>query len=72
MPPVKKPELTQQECQYLIDKTNEIATVGHQDRNNMSIVINKLVGIVGYHEGQKPSGKVPASKVPAKAAAKKK
>jgi len=46
------PQLTLNEAQYLIKKTNEVATTGHTERNHMSLSINKLITIVNWLEAQ--------------------
>ena len=46
------PQLTLNEAQYLIKKTNEVTTTGHTERNHMSVSINKLISIVNWLEAQ--------------------
>ena len=41
-----KPELSKNEAQFLVEATEKVPTTGHQERNNMSITVNKLVSIV--------------------------
>ena len=42
------PFITVDEAKYLVEKTNEVATTSHQDRNNMSVVVAKLVAIANH------------------------
>ena len=50
-PEQPKPELTAQEAAYLVNKLDQpIQTDGHQDRNNLNIVVGKLVQIAKWQE----------------------
>ena len=66
-----KPELSKNEAQFLVEATEKVPTTGHQERNNMSITVNKLVSIVAWHEQQASAGPTPTPRVVKKAAAKK-
>jgi hypothetical protein len=47
-----KPELTREEAAYLVNKLDQpIECSGHQDRNSLQIVIQKLVQIAQWKEG---------------------
>ncbi len=46
-----KPELTRDEAAYLVGKLDQpIECTGHQDRNNLQVVVAKLVQIANYVE----------------------
>jgi hypothetical protein len=50
-----KPELTAEEAVYLVNKTDEVHTKSHADRNNMGLVVTKLVAIINWHKEREPS-----------------
>ena len=49
---VPQPKLIEEEAKILINFLDDVTIKGHQKRNEMNVVVNKLIQIINYKPGE--------------------